>query len=87
MLALSHQCECVSTQLISITEERLETGYSIEGLQNLGLCSTPAAILVGRDLYRATPTVTRASVFEASSQGPPEFPRIIRQARGIEDLF
>jgi hypothetical protein len=30
-----------------------------EGLQNLGLCSGAQGLLAGRDLYRATPAVTR----------------------------
>ena len=40
-------------------------------LQNLGVRSTHAAFLAGRDVYRATPAVTLDLGFTVSSEGPP----------------
>jgi hypothetical protein len=42
-----------------------------------------------RDLYRATPALTRASVFPVSSEGPPYFILVTSyDTRGdVEDLF
>jgi hypothetical protein len=41
----------------------------------------------GRDLYRATPAVTRDSVFPVSSEGPPHLVASYDTRGDVEDLF
>jgi hypothetical protein len=58
-----------------------------EGLQNLGQLSGAQGLWAGRDLYRATPAVTRDLIFLVSSEGPP-LSVISYDTQGeMEDLF
>jgi hypothetical protein len=53
-----------------------------EGLQNLGLCSALRAFWAGRDLYRATPAVTRDLGFPGLVRRSAPFSRLVRHTKG-----
>jgi hypothetical protein len=53
-----------------------------EGLQNLGMCSGAQGPRAGRDLYRATPAVTRGLGFPGLIRRTAPFNRLLRLARG-----
>ena len=53
-----------------------------EGLQNLGLCSALRAFWAGRDLYRASPAVTRDLGLSGLIRRTTPFSRLLRYTRG-----
>jgi hypothetical protein len=67
----------------------METSPNVagEGLQNLGLCSAlmlgTEVLWAGRDLYRATPAVTRGLVFFSLIRKTAPFSRLLPHSKGM----